>query len=189
MTPTFSRRSALIAAVLLALAGATALAGTATAQNAPNATNATVGVSTPEPSTEGSVGPIDVLDYRLKDGTFVLDLRVHESTPYALSDALAGTRTEGVTSVPVKQGALREGKTTLRLSVAVIDGAGAVTLSTPSEAVRIQSEALNGGRPPIPFSSAALGIVVAGVGSGWYSYKRGKESIEESEDPEVNRVA
>lgn len=186
------RRSALITAVLafsLALA-LSIIAGLGAAQEAGgNVTvNASAGGSTPAPIA-GTVGPIEIETYAVEDGTFILTLNVQESTSFALSDALAGLQSEGVTKVPMKTGAIREGRQKLKLSVTTVDGAAAVTLSTPSDAVRIQSGTVGAGRSPVPFSTAALAVLAAGVGAGYYSFKKGKEQLEEDDEPEVTRLA
>jgi hypothetical protein len=187
MTTSFRKIAALAVVTLLYLAIVTGVTLTlltsgAAGQQAGNAT------STPQP-IEGTVGPVEILDYRAEDGEMILTLRTDEHTPIAVSDSLAGLRSSGVTQVPVKQRAITPGRTTIRLPVTEYDGAVAVTISTPNQAVRIQTEPVDSGRPPVPFDKAALGVVLAGVGSGWYAFRRAKEKFRESDQPEVNRVA
>lgn len=151
-----------------------------------NGTNATVDTG-PE-SLAGTVGPIEIRDYRLEGGTMVLELQVQQHTAYAVGDALAGLRSEGVTTLSYKQGTLEPGRRTLRLDVTTVDGAGAVTLSTPRDAVRVQSEAVSGGGPPIPFTYGLLAVVVTSIGTGWFSFRRARAQIEQSDEPEVRRI-
>ena len=179
----FSTRYVLIVAALtLTVATALTLTGAASAQSAEVSANE----STPE-AVEGSVGPITIVDYELRDGTMRLTLDVDEPTPYALSDALAGTQSSGVTQIPVKQGAISAGRQTLRLDVTVLQGAGAVTLSTPNGAVRIQSGDVGLGDALIPASTVRVLLLGTAVGVGGFIFRTVRKKRED-EDKEVERV-
>lgn len=184
MTSRFFARATVITAVLsLALVGGVTTVAGQSADDLPgNETN------TPEP-VEGTVGPIDILDYQLQDGTMTIVVEARQPTAVAISDALAGLREGGVTSVPMKQETLRSGRQELTLAVSVVDGAGAVTISTPGDAVRIQTDAVGAGRPPVAFQQALLAVLVSGVGAGYYSYRRTRDEFESEDEPEVNRIA
>ena len=139
---------------------------------------------TPDPIA-GSVGPIDILDYQLRDGTMTLTLRVEENTAYAVSDSLAGLQQEGVSEVPMKQGTLAPGRQTLSLSVYVMDDAGAVTLSTPSAAVRIQSEPVSLNKDPVNYQTVqtlVAGSAIFGAAGVFYWVRRKRN--EEEHGPE-----
>lgn len=140
--------------------------------------------ATPEPAA-GSVGPITILDYGLEEETMTLTLNVERPTAYALSDALAGLRQEGVSEVPVKQGTLSEGRQTLSLAVTVVDDAGAVTLSTPAQAVRIQTAPVGTGRSDVDYETAQAivgGSALFGATGVFYWVKRKRD--EEQKDAE-----
>lgn len=182
MTFHFSTRYvALVAVLTLTLVGALTLTGTATAQEVEiNETD------TPDP-IEGTVGPIEIENYELRGSTFVLTVQVSEPTPYALSDALAGTQSEGVTSIPVKQGALDSGRQTLKLDVQVIEGAGAVTLSTPSNAARIQSGSVGIGQQLIPASTVRILVIGTALGAGVFTFTTVRKRRED-EEKEAERI-
>lgn len=159
MTLHFSTRYILIASALtLTVAAALTLTPIASAQ----ATNQT---ATPEPAA-GNVGPIEIEKYELKDGTMTLTLDVSRPTAYALSDALAGTQSEGVTEIPVKQGTLSAGRQTLKMDVSIVRDAGAVTLSTPRNAVRIQSGNVLGEDSSLQASRVRVLVVGTAIGAG-----------------------
>jgi hypothetical protein len=176
------------------------IGATTTPKATPNATDAQLGeraegaaadavapaTDTPEPIA-GSVGPIDVMDYELRDGTLTLTLRVDEPVAYALSDSLAGLQQEGVSQVPMKKGTLSEGRRTLSLDVSIVDGAGAVTLSTPQSAVRIQTEAVSLSKDPVDYQTAqtlVAGSALFGA-AGVYSWVKRKR---EDEDKQAERI-
>ena len=171
MNTHFSTRYVLIAAALtLTVAVSLTLTGAASAQS--TGVEVSANDSTPEPEpVEGRVGPIIIEDYELRGDTFTLSLNVTESTPYAISGAYAGIRSEGVTEVPSKQGALREGRQTLKLTVTVIEGAGGVTLSTGGSVVRITSGALTVGGAMIPARTVRMLIIATVLGSVGFTYR------------------
>jgi hypothetical protein len=173
---------------------------TTTPTATPNATDAQLGervedaaadaaapsTDTPEPIA-GSVGPIDVLDYELRDGTLTLTLRANDPVAFALSDSLAGLQQQGLSDVPMKKGTLSEGRRTLSLDVSVVDGAGAVTLSTPQAAVRIQTEAVSLSKEPVDYQTAqtlVAGSALFGA-AGVYSWVKRKR---EDEDKQAERI-
>jgi len=182
MTTSFRKIAAFAVVTLLYLAlmaGITLSIVTsgAAGQEAGNAT------TTPQP-IEGTVGPIKIVDYRAEDGEMILTLRTEEHTPIAVSDSLAGLRGSGITRVPVKQMALSPGTTTVRLPVTEYEGAVAVTVSTPGNAVRIQTHPING-NSPVDYSTAqglAGGAAVVAAGGTYTWVKRRRE--DEQKDAE-----
>lgn len=173
-----------ITVVCLSLAGAilAGVAGQATAQEIDQ--NAT---TTPEPAIEGAVGPVEILDYEVRDGTMTLTLRTDEHTAYAVTDALAGLEGEGVSEISYKQAILKPGKTTVKLPVTVRDDAAAVTLSTPNDAVRIQTAPVAAGKRPVDYETAQLllgGAAVFGAAGTFVYVKRRREE----ENREVRRT-
>lgn len=180
-----TRYVALAVALTLTLSLGLTLTGTATAQNGG------VEVSTNQTDTpdaiEGNVGPIEIRDYELRGTTMVLTVQVNEPTPYALSDALAGTQSEGVTNVPVKQGALDSGRQTLKLDVQTIEEAGAVTLSTPNNAVRIQSGSVGVGTALIPASTVRMLVLGTAIGAAGFTFRTVRKRRED-EEKEVERI-
>lgn len=181
----FLTRYVLLAVALtLTVSVALTLTGTAAAQEGVQIeTNAT---DEPEP-VEGTVGPIEIRDYELKGSTFVLDLDVSSATSYALSDSLAGIRSEGVTTVPTKQGALPAGRQTLRLDVTVVEDAGAVTLATPQGAVRIQSGSVGVGSELIPASTVRILLLSTAIGAAGFTFRTVRKRRED-ETKEAERI-
>jgi len=138
--------------------------------------------ATPEP-VAGSVGPITIESFELEDGIMTLTLNVERPTAYALSDSLAGLDQRGVTDVPVKQGTLDSGRQTLSLNVQLYQGVGAVTLSTPGNAVRIQTEPVGNDREDVDYGAASglvAGSAIFGAG-GTLWYLRRKHDEEEKD--------
>jgi hypothetical protein len=182
----FSTRYVLLAVALILTVsvGALTLTGTAAAQADSGVTIDTNGTDQPQP-VKGQVGPIVIEDYELQGGTFTLTVDVQESTAYALTDALDGTQSGGVTELPVKQGALREGRQTLSINVAVIDDAAAVTLSTPGEAVRIQSGMVVIGDTMIPAGTVRLLLLGTAIGAAGFTFRTVRKKREdETKDAE-----
>jgi len=180
----FSTRYVLIAVALtLTLCAGLTLTGMASAQEVQVSANQT---DEPEP-VAGQVGPIVIRDYALRGSTFVLELDVQESTSYALSDSLAGIRSEGVTEVPTKQGALREGRRTVKLDVTVVEDAGAVTLSTPQGAVRIQSGSVGVGDELIAASTVRMLILGTAIGAAGFTFRTVRNKREE-EKKDAERI-
>lgn len=153
------------------------------AQEVPNPTNQT---DTPEP-VAGNVGPIVIESYELQDGTFTLTLNVEDPTAYALSDSLAGIQSEGITSVPMKQGVLETGRQTLKLDVTLVRDAGAVTLSTPQNAVRIQSGNVGIGGSKIPESRVRVMLIATALGAGLFTFRKVRD-MREDEQKDAERV-
>lgn len=136
---------------------------------------------TPRPAV-GSVGPIEILDYELRDGTMTLTLRVTDHTPYALSDSQHGVGQQGVTEdISYKKGALSPGIKELSLSVVVSDNVGGVSLSTRNDYARIQSEPLESSKDPVSYQTAqglVAGSAIFGA-AGVFMYVRRKRNDEE----------
>lgn len=175
----FFAKAGLIALVFLTALSVMGFVLVAASAPAAAQTNET---ATPDPAV-GNVGPIEIESYELEDGAMTLTLDVDRPTAYALSDALAGLDQQGVTEVPVKQGTLSEGRQTLTLSVTVYDGVGAVTLSTPGDAVRVQTDPVVGDREDVNYETAAgltAGSAVFGAG-GVLWYLRRKYDEEEKD--------
>lgn len=134
-----------------------------------------------ETSVVGHVGPITIQDYRLVDGTFVIDVDVTAYTQYSVTDALDGTRDEGLTSPAFKTGSLQQGQQQIRLDVAVVDGAGAVTIGTSNDLARLQTEAVDAGNPPVDYGTVQglLGLAVVGSVVGTYRFVKKKREDED----------
>ena len=185
MKPHFSTRYVLVAlALTLTVAAGLTLTGAASAQEGVQvSTNAT---DEPEP-VEGRVGPIVIQDYELRDSTMVLHIKVEEATPYALSGAYAGLKQEGVTDVPMKKGALREGEQTLRLKVTVLEGSGGVTLSTSGDAKRITSGAITVGSVMVPAQTVRMLVLGTAIGAAGFTFRTVRNRREE-ETKDAERI-
>jgi hypothetical protein len=184
MKSIFSVRKAVLALTLTLGVALTLTAGTGAVAGQELPTNQTT--STPEP-VAGNVGPIVIEDYRLEGGTFILTLDVEKPTAYALSDALAGVQSEGITTVPMKQGSLEEGRQTLKLDVTLVRDAGAVTLSTPRNAVRIQSGNVGIGGAKIQESRVRVMVLATALGAGLFTYRQVRNRREE-EHKDAERI-
>lgn len=138
-----------------------------------------------EQAIAGRIGPVVVEDYGMENGTMRLVITVEEATSFAMSDALAGTQTGGVTEVPAKRGVLESGKQELTMSVKTIKGKGAVTLAVPEGALRIQS---GGGlsvgeqQTTIPADRVRLLVFGTAVGAAGFTFGIVKRKRDEEQN-------
>ena len=154
-----------------------------------------VPTATPTPTTEepdpikGTVGHVEIQDYYVEDGMMVLEVNAKRAGPIALSDSLAGLDSSGVTKVPQKKQVLPSGEQELRLDVTVRDGTAAVTLSTRSDAARIQSGTVETAKPSVPWGTVSGLILITFLGTAYVTYRGVRQRFEESDQPEVSRFA
>jgi hypothetical protein len=146
--------------------------------------------TTEEPDPiKGTVGPIEIQDYRVENGQMVLEINAERPTPIALSDSLAGLEGGGVTQIPLKQQVIPAGEQELRLDVTVRDGTAAVTLSTRTDAARIQTGTITTSRPSVPWGTVTGLIALTFGATAYVTYRGVRKKYEENDEPEVSRFA
>lgn len=184
--------------VLAALGGAAATvagAGTATAQE--NATNTTT--ETPEgPQIAVELGPVVTVrtwDYDEDENRFVLELNADYPTSIKITDTGAVMRamTEGsgqtATKIPTRGYSLGSDTTTVRFEPVDFNGAYAITVASAKGAALLRTDSVDAGESTVKYSTAGALTASAAVGTGYLSFKRSREKLEESDDPEIDRIA
>lgn len=182
--------------VLTAIAGAaaTGAAGTASAQEATE-------TETTSPTPEGEIvsvelGPVVTIrtwDYR--DGRFVLELAADYPTSIKITDtgAIMKAMTEGSgkssTKIPTRGYSLDSDGTTVRFEPVAFDDAYAITVASSKGAALLRTDSVDAGSPAVEYSTAGALTAGAAIGTGWFSFKRSREKMEESDDAEIDRIA
>ncbi|WP_435124047.1 hypothetical protein [Halobaculum sp. D14] len=191
-TPTTTRRTAL--KVLGGAAATAATASTAAAQSTPTAPP-TETASDDGEQVVAQIGPIVTLrDWRYQSGVFTLTLDAEYPSAVKITDSGAVMRAwsegsgGGVTEIPTR-GVEITGRTTVEFDAVEFNGAAALTVASTRGTVLIRSDAIETGKPAVDFGTAGLLAGASAVGSGWYSFRRGREKLEESDEPEADRIA
>lgn len=182
--------------VLATLAGAAATvagAGTASAQEA----NETAPTDTPEgPEIAVELGPVvTVRSWEYTDGSFVLELEADYPTSIKITDTGAVMRamTEGsgatATKIPTRGYSIGSEKTRITFEPVEFDGAYAITVASAKGAALLRTDSVEAGAATVKYSTAGALTASAAVGTGYLSFKRSREKLEESDEPEIDRVA
>ncbi|WP_435145634.1 hypothetical protein [Halobaculum sp. P14] len=182
--------------MLKALGGATATAATASTAAAQESTP--TATATPTADSEHvvtQIGPIVTLrDWSYQSGAFTLTLTADYPSAVKITDSGAVMRAwsegsgGGVTEIPTR-GVEITGRTTVEFDAVEFNGAAALTVASTRGTVLIRSDAIETGKPAVDFGTAGLLAGASAVGSGWYSFRRGREKLEESDEPEADRIA
>ncbi|MXR39804.1 hypothetical protein GRX01_00310 [Halobaculum sp. WSA2] len=184
--------------VLAALGGAAATAagaGTASAQE--NATNATTSTDTPEgPEIAVELGPVvTVRSWEYTDGRFELELVADYPTSVKITDtgAIMDAMTAGdgtsATRIPTRGYSIESEPTRITFEPVEFDGAYAITVASAKGAALLRTDSVDAGSPTVAYSTAGALTASAAVGTGYLSFKRSREKLEESDEPEIDRVA
>jgi len=179
---------------IAAAIGAGATAGTAAAQE--TSTGTASSTSTPEPdAVVVELGnTVRVTDWNVDDGTF--RVAVEADIPKAIKVTDTGAVMNSMTSgsgsraveIPTRGYSVGSGTTTIEFDAEKFDGAFAVTIASPDGAALIRTDAVDAGSTSIKLQTAMIGGLGAAVGAGGLSYKRGKEALEEDDEPNAERI-
>ena len=182
--------------VLAALGGAAATvagAGSASAQEA----NETTSMDTPEgPEIAVELGPVvTVRTWEYTDGSFVLDVEADYPTSIKITDtgAIMNAMTEGsgatATEIPTRGYSVGTDMTRITFEPVAFDGAYAITVASAKGAALLRTDSVDAGSPTVAYSTAGALTAGAAVGTGYYSFKRSREKLDESDEPEIDRIA
>lgn len=182
--------------VLTALAGAAGLAGagSARAQESPTPPSTS---STPTPSESDTVaielGPVWIKTWEHTGEEFRITFGADYPSGIKITDtgAMMGAMTEGsgsgITEIPTRGATVMDGRT-LTYAAEEFDGAYAIAVASSEAAALIRTDSVDAGSTSIKLQTAMLGGLGAAVGAGGLSYKRGKEALEEDEEPNAERI-
>lgn len=182
--------------VLATLAGAAATvagAGSASAQEA----NESAPTDTPEgPQIAVELGPVVTVRTWEYDGqSFVLTVEADYPTSIKITDtgAIMNAMTEGsgatATEIPTRGYSIESEPTRITFEPVVFDGAYAITVASAQGAALLRTDSVEAGASTVKYSTAGALTASAAVGTGYLSFKRSREKLEESDEPEIERIA
>lgn len=193
MTERTSRRT-----VIKALGGAATLTGvTGVASAQSNETAET----TEEPKPEGIVAQLSETvtlrswEWEADRSRFALVVdsempkRLKITDTAAVMAAMASGNGSGAFEIPTAGRTLQSGKQTVYFSGEKYQNVAAITIATTDGAYLIRTDSIDMANPPVQFGTAGALAGMAAIGSGWYSFRKGREKLEESDEPEVSRIA
>ncbi|QKY20603.1 hypothetical protein B4589_009515 [Halolamina sp. CBA1230] len=179
-------------AVLTALAGATALGsvGTATAQE-----NSSTPTATEEESDTVAIelGSVRIKSWKHTGEEFRITFGADYPSAIKITDtgAMMGAMTEGsgsgITEIPTRGATVKDGMT-MTYAAEEFDDAYAIAVASSEAAALIRTDSVDAGSTSIKLQTAMMGGLGAAVGAGGLSYKRGKEALEEDDEPKAERV-
>lgn len=176
------------------LLSAAALGGTVAAQDNSTATE-TEHDDGPDLAADTNE-PVDsqttIVGFEYESGTFKIGVHAEEPTVLTLTEAVQFT--EGAGQMSIVQQAVPSGYSTVTIDVSERGGQAAVVITTAKGLSQGRGTYVSTGqtqptRPPVEYQTAAILAALAALGAGYYSYQRGKSKIEESDEPEVERIA
>jgi len=179
-------------AFLSGLLGAATAAGVASAQEG----NSTSPTSTPEQDRIAvQLGPVvSVRSWSYEEGEFSIALESDLPSGIKISDtgAVMQAMTEGsggrAVQIPTRGYTLESGRTTVTFEPVEFDGAAAVTIASTDGAALIRTDSVETGSPNVKMGTAISATGAAAIGSGWFSFRKGREKLEESDEPEAKRI-
>lgn len=187
-------------AVAMLIASALLTGGVAAQDGANNST--TTATATPTPTGQAAenvtveLGPTaEIVRWAYRDGTWHVTIRATVPIRVTLTDsaALFGALSEGegarTASIPTQGYTLDAGTTTIQMPGQTQEGQAALSVAANGQLVLLRTGSMGGGRQPVAYGTAALLAGAAAIGTGWYSFRRGRSKLEESDDPEVERIA
>lgn len=134
-------------------------------------------------------------DWQSEQSRFRVDLTSKTPNRIKLTDtgALMKSMTQGDGSgafeIPSEGRTLSSGETRLFFPGVTFEDVAAVTVASPDGAVLLRTDSIELSRPAVEYGTAGLMAGGAAIGSGWLSFKRTKEKMEESDEPEAERIA
>jgi hypothetical protein len=186
-----ARRAAMQSVAALIATGA---AGAASAQEGTTGPRS----STPTPEGESVVvelgGNVRVTEWEFTDGAFSITFDADIPSALKITDtgAVMNSMTTGSGSqaveIPTRGYSLGSDETTVEFAAEEFDGAYAVTVASSDGAALIRTDSVDAGSTSIKLQTAMLGGLRAAVGAGGLSYKRGKEALEEDDEPSAERI-
>lgn len=183
-------------AVLAAVAGAAGLAGAGSAAGQESPTPPTTSSTSTETENESVVvdlGPLRIKSWEFTDGEFRIDFGADYPSALKITDtgavmsAMTTGSGGGVSEIPTRGLTVKDGMT-VTFQPEEFDDAHAITVASSDGAALIRTDAVDAGSTSIKLQTAMLGGLGAAVGAGGLSYKRGKEALEEDDEPNAERI-
>lgn len=185
--------------VVKALGGAATLSVTGVTEAAAqsNETDET----TPEPGPPGVVAQIgETLTLRSWEwesdrSRFALVMsseipsRIKITDTAAVMNAMTTGDGGGAFEIPTEGRTLQSGEQTVYFDGQTFNGVAAITVASTSGAVLVRTDSIQMGRPAVGYSTAGLLTAGAAVGSGWFSFRRARDKLQEEDEPEADRIA
>ncbi|MFC7069672.1 hypothetical protein [Halobaculum lipolyticum] len=142
----------------------------------------------------GEVVTLRSWEYDADAGAFSLTLTADYPSAIKITDTGAVmeaiTAGDGAATVEIpSRGYTVEERTTVEFDAVEFDGAAALTVASTRGTVLIRTDSVSAGKPAIPYDTAGLMVGSAAVGTGYYSYRRGRAKLEEEDTADVERVA
>jgi len=183
-------------AVLTSIAAAAGLAGAGSAAGQESPTPPSTS-STPTETESDTVaielGPVWITEWEHTGEKFRISFGADYPSAVKITDtgAMMGAMTtgsgSGITEIPTRGATVRDGMT-MTYSAESFDGAYAIAVASSESAALIRTDSVDAGSTSIKLQTAMIGGLGAAVGAGGLSYKRGKEALEEDEEPNAERV-
>jgi len=182
--------------VLRALGGAATVGAASSTAAAQEGGTETTETTTEEPGEEivAQLGEVVTLrSWEYEDGAFSLTLTAEYPSAIKITDtgAVMEAITSGSGSATVEipsRGFDIDDRTTITFEAVEFDGAAALTVASTRGTVLIRTDSVSAGRPAVKYSTAGALTAGAALGTGYYSYRRSKEKLEESDEPEIDRI-
>jgi len=95
----------------------------------------------------------------------------------------------GAFEIPSEGRTLESGETRLFFPGVTFEDVAAVTVASNDGAVLLRTDSVNFSRPAVEYGTAGLMAGTAAIGSGWLSFRRTRDKLEEEDEPEAERIA
>ncbi len=129
-----------------------------------------------------------------EEGEFSIALESDLPSGIKITDtgAVMQAMTEGsggrAVQIPTRGYTLESGRTTVTFEPVEFDDAAAITIASTDGAALIRTDSVEAGSPNVKMGTAIGATGAAAIGSGWFSFRKGREKLEESDEPEAKRI-
>lgn len=187
--------------ILVALIVVTLTVAPAVAIGANETANETA--TEPEVDETGDVLRQDDIDHQLDsetrltsweyaDGVFTLTIEADGPGYVTISEMVQQPEGAGIFSI--EQTRLVSGDNQVSIAVEPVAGEAAVSLVTAQgvqegRGIFVSTGQADVDRDPVAFGTTLFAVAFAAIGTGWFSFRKGREKMEESDEPEVDRIA
>ena len=183
-------------AVLTSIAAATGLAGVGSAAGQESPTPPSTSNTSTETNSDTvaiELGPVWIKTWEHTGEEFEITFGADYPSAVKITDtgAMMGAMTSGsgsgITEIPTRGATVQDGRT-LTYAAESFDDAYAIAVASSEAAALIRTDSVDAGSTSIKLQTAMIGGLGAAVGAGGLSYKRGKEALEEDDEPHAERV-
>jgi len=182
-------------AVLTALAGSAALggAGSAAAQETTTSSETTTATEAESDTVAIELGSVWIKSWEHTGEEFRITFGADYPSAVKITDtgAMMGAMTSGsgagITEIPTRGATVKDGMT-MTYAAEEFDGAYAIAVASSDGAALIRTDSVDAGSTSIKLQTAMIGGLGAAAGAGGLSYKRGKEALEEEDEPKAERI-